>query len=425
MERIPRSWLAYAGFVLLIFLWIHTVRGIYNDSGLFWWVGTDFGQYYAQALALWSGNPSNIYRPESYSELYQELLSKYIINQKPVPPTSVPYPPIFAWLFTPFTMPSPPVGFALWEGVNILATLYLTWRAAGLFPVSRRPLIVLLILTSYPVVDTLLLAQPQLLLACAVGECYLALRKGQDLAAGLWLSCLLIKPQYGLLIGLFLIWKRRWNAVAGAAIGGLIVVGGSILVAGWDALLAYPLALQEMAVFEGYWEQNMINWRSLVLWARPGVSTLKGMLLTQTLAVGTLAAVMVVCRGMWMGRTPFFSVQFTLVIIATLLVIHHSLTYGAVMLILPVAAVFSEKLASAWTGWSVLLITVMPTLAFTLLQVGSVPFTARVITFGLLSCFASLLWTVRRAYPVRGSLSRSDSRSVCSKLSGYARTTFA
>jgi uncharacterized membrane protein len=115
-----------------------------------------------------------------------------------------------------------------------------------------------------------------------------------------------------------------------------------------------------------------------------------------------------------MGRTPFFSVQFTLVIIATLLVMHHSLTYGAVMLILPVAAVFSEKLASAWTEWSVLLIAVLPTLAFTLLQIWSASLAKRLVTFGLLSCFASLLWTAwrqRQTHSIRESLPLSDSPS--------------
>jgi hypothetical protein len=113
LER--RSWLAYGGFAALTVLWVQTVGGIYSDSGLFWWVGTDFAQYYAQSMALWSGDPSNIYRPQSYNTLYQELLRTYIVNQQPVPPTSVPYPPIFAWLFSPFTIPSPPIGFALWE----------------------------------------------------------------------------------------------------------------------------------------------------------------------------------------------------------------------------------------------------------------------------------------------------------------------
>jgi len=406
MDLGRQRWIGFVFFGLLTLLWVHAIHTIYVDSGLFWWVGTDFGQYYGQAMALWSGDPGNIYRPESYSQLYQDLLRRYIVNQEPIPPTSVPYPPIFAWLFTPFTIPSPPIGFLLWECVNVLAAVYLAWRTTRFFPAPTQPMVGLLILTSYPVVDTLLVAQPQLLLACAVAECYLALRKGQDFSAGLWLSCLLIKPQYGLLIGLFLIWKRQWHAVGGAALGGLVVVGGSILVAGWDGLLAYPDALKEMAVFQGYWEQNMINWRSLVLTARPGASMLNGMLLTQTLSAATVFTVMMVCRGPWMGRSPVFSVHFTLVLLATLLVTHHSMSYGAVMLTLPLATVFSEGLASPWTRWSALFGVVVPTLTFTLFKFLNVPLTARFLTFALLGCFISLLFTAWRCRQEQGSWQR-------------------
>ena len=81
---------------------------------------------------------------------------------------------------------------------------------------------------SFPVACTLIVGQPQLLLACAVAECYLSLREGRDFTSGLWLALLLFKPQYGLLIGLVLIWKRRWAAIAGVIVGGMAIVGGSV-----------------------------------------------------------------------------------------------------------------------------------------------------------------------------------------------------
>lgn len=386
--------LAYALGFLLIPLWVYTFHAIYSDSGLFWWLGTDYAQYYSHSQALWSDDPGNIYRPESYSANYQQLQSDFIKNRQPTEPTSVPYPPIFAWLFTPFTLPGPLVGFLLWEGINVLGALYLAFRAAQLFSPSARVLVALIVLTSFPLVDTLLVAQPQILLACAVAECFLALRRGQDFVAGLFLSCLLIKPQYGLLFGLFLVWKRQWSAVAGAAVGGIFLIGGSIVVAGWEAFLAYPNAIGEMAVFKGYWEQNMINWRSLVLVAHPGIDSWNGMLLTQIMAGLTIVALMVVSTGRWMRNTSLFAVQFTLVTIATLLVTHHSFEYGAVMLTVPLAAVLSESKVSAWTRFSVLAGLFFSNLYFVLTL--DITFTARILTFALLGCFASMLVTAWR-----------------------------
>jgi hypothetical protein len=129
------------------------------------------------------------------------------------------------------------LGFVLWTGVNLLGALVLAWRIAQLFPGAERLWVALLLFTSFPVVVTLFAGQP-ILLACAVAECYLSLRAGRDFRAGLWLSCLVLKPQYGFLIGPLLIWKRRWSAVAGALVGAAAVMVGSALARGLPALLA-------------------------------------------------------------------------------------------------------------------------------------------------------------------------------------------
>ncbi len=387
-----RRWIIYTLLLGLIPLWILTVRVIYLDSGLFWWLGTDFGQYYVQAQALWSDEPSNIFYPESYSQAYQNLLSEYITNRKPGPPTSVPYPPIFPFLFTPFIKPPPVIGFLLWEALNVLGAVYLGWRATRLLPKHTRATAGLVILTSFPVMYTLFVAQPQILLACALAECYLALCRGKDFVAGLWLSCLLIKPQYGLLIGLFLIWKGRWSAVAGSFLGGMFVIAVSILVAGWDSLLAYPHALSSMAVFKSPDVGDMINWRSVVLAANPSISTGSGLLLTQGLSVLTVLAVVAVTRGPYRASSKF-SLHFALVVLATLLVSYHSFNYGAVMLIFPLVAVYSEGLANTWAKWSMLIGSILPTVSFTALRLGNTPFATRILTIAMLLCFGSLLWT--------------------------------
>jgi hypothetical protein len=394
-------------FLALTTLWILAIRTIYLDSGLFWWLGTDFGQYFVQTQALWSEEPTNIYHPESYSEAYRNLLHQYIINRNPnhsIRPTSVPYPPIFPFLFTPFIKPQPVIGFLLWEGFNLIGALYLAWRSTHLLPLQTRLMISPIILTSFPIMYTLLVAQPQILLACALAECYLALRRGQDFAAGLWLSCLLIKPQYGFLVGMYLLWKGRWSAVAGSFLGGIIVLGLSVLVAGWDTLLAYPHALNEMAKFR-YFDQDMINWRSLVLAVRPGICTWKGMFLTQGLSLLSIIAVMVATRGPYNSSSPTFSIHFALVALSTLLVSHHSFSYGAVMLTFPLIATYSEGVANAWTKWSALAGAVLPTVAFTASTFPNHVLAARLMTIAMLVCFWSLLWTAwsLRPLPVRRS----------------------
>ena len=130
----------------------------------------------------------------------------------------------------------------------------------------------LALLVSFPLAMGLIVGQPTALLGCAVAECYLSLRARQDLRAGLWLSVLLLKPQYGVILGPILIWKGRWHAVLGTAIGGAAIALVSLLVVGVPTLLTYGAAFVDIAPWGGAAVSSpgqMINWRALILNLRP------------------------------------------------------------------------------------------------------------------------------------------------------------
>src|SRR5262249_8884569 len=184
---------------------------------------------------------------------------------------------------------SPAAGFAFWTGLNFLAALYLAWRVAQRFPTRDRWWVGLLVLTSFPVVSALAGGQVQLLMVCAFTECYLSLRAGLDFRGGLWLACLIFKPQYGILLGPILLWKRRWAAVAGSILGTLAILGASMLGAGIPAFLASPSTLLVQSDFSGSAEPLtapylMTNGRGLVLRLLPGLADEPRMLLTLVLS---------------------------------------------------------------------------------------------------------------------------------------------
>src|SRR5205823_7881821 len=183
-------------------------------------IGVDWSMYYSQALTLRSGQPEAIY-DVARTDPYLETLRVYSTDpSEPLAVGPVEYPPIFAWLMIPFTLPPAPIGFALWTLLNLAGVAWLAHRVAQVWPAISRTQALLALLVSYPVTMGLIVGQPTALLACAVAEWYLALRRGRDLRAGLWLAVLLLKPQYGILIGPILLWKHRWNMVAGVALGG-------------------------------------------------------------------------------------------------------------------------------------------------------------------------------------------------------------
>jgi Glycosyltransferase family 87 len=380
-------------------IWAH-----YSQVGLFRWLGSDYGIYFAQSAVLWSGNPQAIYDRQTLHQYHQRLTVYTSDPTRPLLSGPVPYPPLFAWLFTPFTLPPPPIGFALWTGLNFLAALYLARRVATLFPKQERMWVFLLLLTAFPMVQTLVVGQPMILLAYALAESYLCLRAGREFCAGLWLACVLFKPQYGILLGPLLIWKRRWATVAGALLGAAVIVAGSVVVAGVSALLSYPASLPEIGDFRGIFDptfpRQMINWRSLVLFFLPRIASPPGIQLTLLLGAVTVLVIVLAWRGPWAPRDRLFPAKMSLLLVATLLANYHSHLHGAVLLAMPLAAVLAERQPSRFTRMTIVAGVVLPTV-----MLAGVVLAPGILAIGplfallLLVCFSSLLaevWSAQR-----------------------------
>ena len=344
----------------------------FQQTGLFLNLGTDYALYLAQSKVMDSGASSQIYDLSVADRPYRELLHSY--NRDPVFQSwtadivvgPVPYPPIFAWALRPFTWISPPMSFALWYCLNMALALVIGWRLAGHSGSWDRPTIMLLFLGSYPVVLNLYVGQIQILLAWFVAEFYLALRAGKEFQSGIWLGCLLLKPHYGLLLGLLLLWKRCWHAVFGAATAGGVIVGGSVLAAGVGGVLAYPSAFSGMAQFRGDDPTIMINWRSVILDIYPSIYGKSGMLLTLALAAATLFLLAWVWRGQWNPQSADFPVKILLTLLATLIASFHSHSYGAVLLAMPLVVVLSSGQFGKAAWWVIGFGVVIPTLILTL-----------------------------------------------------------
>jgi hypothetical protein len=368
---------------------------------LFRFLANDFGIYLAQADVLRSADPRTIYSLEALQPRYQQLYDLYFsVLPDTARATQVPYPPLYAWLFGVFTFVEPHVGFVLWTLLNVLAAGYLAWRAASFFKTPERGFVALLFLASYPVLCSLITGQPTLLLACAIGGYYVALRAGRDFQAGVYLSLLLFKPQYGILLGPLLIWKKRWAAVAGVGLGAAIIIGGSLVVAGVPTLLAYPDAFTEMATFRGDVPTYMINWRSLILWLSPRISDESGMLLELVLAGCTIGITALAWRGSWEPRHQRFSILMTLTIAATLIANHHSLPYGAVLLAIPLASAVGEADLSRFTRLAFVAACLLPAISFSLVFFLDLQAASRLLMVLLSITYASLLFDLYSAEPV-------------------------
>lgn len=375
-------------------LWLRAIWFKYLEYGVFrGWLGVDFRFYFAQASILASGHPEKLYNLSAQDSFLQVLATYTRDPSTPLAAGQVPYPPLFAWLFVPFTLPPPLMGFALWTGLNLLLTVLLASRIAAGFPNRKKLWVFLALLTSLPMMYTIGLGQTTVLLALVFTEFYLALRAGREFRAGLWLACFLLKPQYAVLVGLLLIWKRRWAAIAGAAIGMVVILCASILLVGPSALLAMPGSLSEEAPFRGtdvtpVLNFGMVNWRALVLWAVPQIDDTLGLLAVLVLSVLTTLCLIPVWRGAWNTQHPLFAARMTLLLLATLLVSYHNHIQGAALLAFPIALVLASSHYSRLVRFSLGGLILIPTLTYTFTlnsgRAGMLLFLMIVLCFGTL-----------------------------------------
>lgn len=395
-------WWRWCIVALVSALWVYQVWYSYAGYGLFKGIAVDFGYYYAQVMALWSGEPARMYDLDALTR-YHDALAIYTPDPtQSLEPSHVPYPPLFAWLFTPFTWPSPPLGYVLWTICNFGAALFLVYRAASLFPRRAQLWVGLLVITHFSVLQSLYVGQSTILLAIAVGEFYLALRARREFRAGLWLGALLLKPQYLALIALLLLWKRRWAAIAGAAITVGLIVLGSLLVTGLPALLAYPHSIFDVAALQGgngIYPRGMITWRALILFLMPQLGTKASLLLMLGLGLLTVIGAAATWRGPWKPASRNFPAQMTLLLVATLIANYHGYPHGEALLALPVASLFAEGFVSRWSRvilWLAIFAPSIQLLSFFLVTQGvAVPsFTLRaspLVPFSLALCLIALL----------------------------------
>jgi hypothetical protein len=354
------------GALLLAAFYLQRIWTVYRDSGLFRRLGFDWGLFYSQASALAAGDIAAMYQVDRLGPYLQRLAAFTATPDVPLLQWPSPYPPLLAATLVPLTLIPAPVAFGIWTALGLASACHLVWRASQLVPGAGRVRLGLIVLTTLPVLQTFLLGQPVLFLASALAESYVALRRGADFSGGVWLGMLALKPQYGLLLGLFLLWKRRWHAVAGAALGVALIIGGSVVVAGPAAILEYANAVSAMGAIRDPYAvpAEMVNWRAVIVNARPAIGNTSGVLLFLALSGLTVLATAFATRGQWRPATPALDMQLAAVVLATFLVSYHSHMHGLVLLTVPLAALWRASAKAASVRLSMLAFVFLPTAAF-------------------------------------------------------------
>jgi hypothetical protein len=199
------------------------------DVSRFAW---DFRAYYVAAEAVLQGDP-------------------FVGISPGLPGVRYVYPPNSVVLFLPQAATgSWQTAFVVQTVINVLAVLGVATLVIrtiesrrGSIPILDRLLIVGFTLGSAPVIAIIGQGQIDTLLALAFAGAFLALERGRQEIAGIALASAALVKVFPVVLGLWLVWRRAWRALAAAIVTGItgLVLGG--LWFGLDAYRQYLVVL--------------------------------------------------------------------------------------------------------------------------------------------------------------------------------------
>jgi len=152
-------------------------------------------------------------------------------------------PPLLAWIFTPFTLTTEPVAYALWTAVS-LGALVVAWYVAAPYSGLARGTLLLLAIGLWPLLWGLYLGQPDLLVIALVAAAWWFCSHEKPTRTGIALAlATFLKPQVVALLPLALLVSARYRHVAAWLIACVVLgvatvasLGESGIVSWWHAL---------------------------------------------------------------------------------------------------------------------------------------------------------------------------------------------
>ncbi len=220
---------------------------------------TDLRSLYPAAQILQT-QPQNLYEIGTQYDYEQRLVPEEV---RPAEDQLVmmPYPPMILLLFAPFTSWSFSTAFlitGLLNTVILLLDIYLLNRL--LKPRVNKMLLLLMVLSFAPIYAVLTASQTTFLVLLIFLLIYGLLTRQKWFLSGLATSLLLIKPQFALFIGLYLVALRKKEIIAGLLLG-----GGFFMLAGRLLTPAFPREM--LRLWSNYVGDQAVNWTTRISWA--------------------------------------------------------------------------------------------------------------------------------------------------------------
>ena len=159
------------------------------------------------------------------------------------------YPPVTAGLFAPLTLLSYRSAFPVWVLISLLMlglSIYLCSDNFQLGQEGRRFLAIGTI-ALFPVYIALAHGQTAILILLLFTLAFVALQKGNEWQAGVWVGLLFLKPQWLLLPGLVLLGRKSWKALISLFISLFLLILAGFSLVGWEGFGQLLALMAQMA----------------------------------------------------------------------------------------------------------------------------------------------------------------------------------
>lgn len=300
----------------------------------------DFRSFYTAGFMLRSGHAAQLYNYAA-EQLFQNALVS--VESRALPMMS---PPFTALLFVPLSHLSFFAAHIVWSAINIillLACIPLLKPFLSTLSGRWKPAPALLFLSFLPAAIVLLMGQISIVLLLLYCACFVSLRRGHDVLAGLILSLALMKFQIALPVAaLFLVW-RQWRFVAGFLGGGALLTALSIRILGFAGFFPYLHSLYSMTravngdvgtqLYFGILPQQMPNLYGLVFFLARGAAWSHLLILTVSFALFVWAV----------RQKP----SLPLALLVAMLVSYHLFFYDVTLLLLPLSLLCDDLLRNS------------------------------------------------------------------------------
>lgn len=316
------------GLLLAACLWsVYAVDtsspGMLDRNGLI--KGTDFLHFYILGKLALLGRGSLLYDMRAQASLAREFVA-----QSPDGLYVPLYGPQVSLFFAPLARL--PYGWALtaWLAANVVIyglCCYALWKTCPSLQTHRWT--VLILAMAFPGFFHLLAwGQTSGIALLCFTLAYLALRRDQNLLAGLAIGFLIFKPQLGFAAAVVFLLTRQWKLAGGAVIAASLELAAAWIHYGTEVMRAYWLALahvrEVLPLLEPrlYQNQSLRSFWSLLLpWPH----------LAFALYLVSALAVLVLAVRVWTGE-PSLALRFSALLLATVLVSPHVTVYDLVIL---------------------------------------------------------------------------------------------